>query len=180
MRFKILKISVGLTLLLIVLLLSCAATGLTVNITASWPRGLYHSKKITGSLENYKNQLVLVCPDPENPAIIKAVENNILPAGPHCGSRGLAPLLKELVGIPGDVITATDQGISINGQQLNNSKIKFKMFELLIHPGYTHTLQPDEYWVMSDYNPNSLDSRYFGPVSGRAIIEASEPFLVIQ
>ena len=180
MRFKILKTTVALSLLLIVLLLSCAAAGLTVNITASWPRGLYHSKKIIGEVNNYKNQLVLVCPDPDNPAIIKAVENNILPAGPHCGSWGLAPLLKKLVGVPGDVITVTDRGISVNGKPLENSRIKFKIFELLIHPGYSHTLQPGEYWVMSDYNPNSLDSRYFGPVSDRAIIEASEPFLTIQ
>ncbi len=180
MRFKILKTSVAFSLLLIVLLLSCAAAGLTVNITASWPRGLYHSKKITGKIDNYKNQLVLVCPDPDNPAIIKAVENNILPAGPSCGSWGLAPLLKKIVGTPGDMITATDQGISVNGQPLNNSKMKFKIFELLIHPGYSHILQQDEYWVMSDYNPNSLDSRYFGPVSGRAIIQASEPFLTMK
>lgn len=180
MRFKFLKTAVGVCLLFIVLLLSCVAANLTVNITASWPRGLYHSKKIVGSMDNYKNQLVLVCPDLDNPAIIKAVENNILPPSDGCESFGYAPLMKKIVGIPGDTITVTDQGITVNGRQLKNSKIKFKIFELLIHPGYTHILQPNEYWVMSDYNPNSLDSRYFGPISGQAIIQSSEPYLTIK
>lgn len=178
MSFKFFKIITGICLLLIVILIGCVAANVKINVTPSYPLGLYHQQAVKDPA-THRNQLVLVCPDPDNPVIRKAVELKILPSGTGCPGRQ-APLMKELVGTPGDQVTITDQGVTINGQPLKNSKIKFKTFELLMHPGYTHTLQQDEYWIMSDYNPNSFDSRYFGPVSGLEIKEYSKPILTIK
>ncbi|MFH1216525.1 MAG: conjugative transfer signal peptidase TraF [Pseudomonadota bacterium] len=179
MHFKIFKIIVGGCLLLIVLLIGGAAANLTFNITPSWPLGLYHSKNITENLDGYKEQLVLVCLDPDNPVIRKANDLEILPPGTGCPGRQ-APLMKKLVGIPGDQVAITDQGVMINDQLIKNSKIKFKIFEAEYHPGYSHTLQPNEYWIMSDYNANSLDSRYFGPVPRAQIKQSTQPILTIK
>jgi len=180
MHFKICKIAVGVCLLLIVLLIGGAAGHLTLNITPSWPLGLYHSRNITDNMvDGYKEQLVLVCLDPYNPVIRKAHDLEILPPGTGCPGRQ-APLMKKLVGIPGDQVAITDQGVTINGRIIKNSKIKFKIFEVEYHPGYSHTLQPNEYWVMSDYNQNSLDSRYFGPVARTQIRQSTQPILTIK
>lgn len=178
MRFKILKIITGGCLLLLVILIGCVIGNLTINVTPSFPLGVYQCLPIQ-DLPTCKNQLVLVCPDPDNPVIRKAVDLKILQPGSGCPPGRHAPLMKKLVGIPGDQVAITDQGVSINGQSLNNSKIKCKIFELLIHPGYTHTLQTNEYWIMSDYNPDSLDSRYFGPVSGQQIKQYTKPVFTL-
>ena len=122
-----------------------------------------------------KNKLVLVCPDSANPAVIKATQRNILPIGSGCRSWGFAPLMKELVGIPGDLITVTNHGVAINNRRLRNSKIKFEIFQLLIPTDYSRILQKNEYWVMSDYSPNSFDSRYIGPVTKDQIIQCTTP-----
>lgn len=168
----------GLITSCILLMAAGYAIGVRVNTSESWPRGLYYSKKIEESLGRYRDKLILVCPDPDNPVIRRAKNWNILEPGICPGE--LAPFLKKLVGLPGDTVTIDQTGVSINGQQLRNSRIKYKTFELVIHPGYSHTLSPGEYWVMSDYNPNSLDSRYFGPVKRSAIIKASEPLYLIE
>jgi conjugative transfer signal peptidase TraF len=179
MHFKIFKITVGVCLMLIVLLISGVAANLTLNITPSWPLGLYHSKNITANMDGYKDQLVLVCLDPDNPVIRQANDLEILPPGTGCPGRQ-APLMKKLVGIPGDQVAITDQGVTINGQIIKNSKLKFMRFAIMILPGYSHTLQSDEYWLMSDYNANSLDSRYFGPVSRSQIKQYTQPILTIK
>jgi conjugative transfer signal peptidase TraF len=173
------KITLGLCFIFLIVIFICTKKGLTINITASYPLGIYQNQKITNMVDS-KNKLVLVCPDPNNLAIIAATENNILPIGSGCGTWGFAPLLKKLVGFPGDIITATPQGILINNNYLKNSEIKFKIFELLVKPGYKHTLKPSEYWVMSDYNPNSFDSRYIGPVEASQIIKETEPLITIK
>ena len=157
------------------------AIGVRINISESWPRGLYYSKKIEKSkpLEPYRDHFILVCPDPDNPVIRRAKNWNILEPGFKC-SGNFAPFLKKLVGLPGDMITIDRDGVSINGQSVKNSRIKYKNFELVIHPGYQRTLKPGEYWVMSSYSPNSLDSRYFGPVKRSAIIMTSKPLYLIE
>lgn len=169
----------GCCVLFVIMLAVCIANNMGINITPSYPLGLYQQQQIQDPA-TCKDQLVLVCPDPDNPVIRKAVELKILPPGTICSPWQHAPLMKKLVGTPGDKITVTDQGVLINDHKIKNSKIKFKVFELLIHPGYNHTLRPDEYWVMSNYNPNSLDSRYVGPVSGSQIKQCAKPILTIK
>ena len=170
---------VGCCVLFVIMLAACIANNMRINITPSYPLGLYQQQQIQDPAA-CKGQLVLVCPDRGNPVIRKAVELKILPPGTDHSPWRHVPLMKMLVGTPGDKVTVTDQGISINDHRLKNSKIKFEVFELLIHPGYNHTLRSNEYWVMSNYNPNSLDSRYIGPVSGSQIKQRVKPIITIK
>lgn len=180
--FKKIKIIIpGLIIGGILLIAASYAIGIRVNTSESWPRGLYYSSKIkkSESLEPYRDQFVLVCPDPDNPVIQRAKKWNILKQGFQCPGN-IAPFLKKLVGLPGDTITVERDGVRINGQPIKNSKIKYKNFELIVHYGYKRTLELGEYWVMSSYSPNSLDSRYFGPVKRSAVIMASKPLYLIE
>lgn len=176
---KLKKIIPGLIIAFILFLAVGYAAGIKINTSESWPRGLYYSKKIDKSLDQYRNKFILVCPDPDNPVIRRAKNWHILEPGFQCPGE-IAPFLKKLVGLPGDTIAIDKSGVEINGQSIKNSRIKYKVFELVIHPGYKRTLKPGEYWVMSDYSPNSLDSRYFGTVKRSAIIRASKPLFLIE
>jgi conjugative transfer signal peptidase TraF len=76
-------------------------------------------------------------------------------------------LLKIVDGMEGDKIEFQEQGISINGSVLPKSA-------LLKHDGLGRSLMPfgskpivlntGELWVMTNRNPQSFDSRYFGPI----------------
>ncbi len=176
MRFKILKATVVVLMLTIGGLVMAAMANVGINVSASYPLGLYQHEPIHNP--PHKNKFVLVCPDPRNPVIREAKRLKILAIGSCPG--GYAPFLKKLRGVPGDRVTVTDQGVLINGKLLENSKIKFKIFEMLIRPGYTHTLRPGEYWVMSDYSKNSLDCRYIGPISRSSIIDYTRPIFTIK
>lgn len=176
---KIKKIIPAIIIIFIIILSVGYATGIRINFTTSFPRGLYYSKKIkSGNLNDYRDKLVGFCPDPANPVIHRAEEWHITTSG-FCPG-GTMPFVKKLVGLPGDTITVDTTGVRVNGQPIKNSRLKFKNFELLIHPGYHQTLKPGEYWVMSDYNPNSLDSRYFGPVKRPVITRTASPLILIE
>ncbi len=79
------------------------------------------------------------------------------------------PLIKRVIGLPGDTIEIRDQVVFVNGQQLNEPYINA--------PGLTSpneynnlTLGPDEYFMMGDNRNRSRDSRAFGPIKREHII----------
>jgi len=79
------------------------------------------------------------------------------------------PLIKRVIGLPGDTLSFGDGKVLVNGVALD---------EPYVHGAYTTcnnycepvTLAPDTYFVMGDNRLNSLDSRSFGPVPGEQII----------
>ena len=178
MRFKILKTGVIIIAVITLSLAALVSGKMILNVTPSYPLGLYGTKP-AHNLQDFKNQLVLICSDLSNPIIKLADQYKILPPGQSCPESELAPLLKRLVGVPGDQVAITNQGITINGHKIENSKIKYKFFEQMIHPG-VYTLKSNEYWVMSSYNADSFDSRYFGPVKRQQIIRRVYPLLTIK
>lgn len=72
-------------------------------------------------------------------------------------------LIKRVIGIPGDEIIITKGLVFINRMQEDNAELIFNETKtsatmLMI------TLKNDEYYVLGDNRPISLDSRYFGSV----------------
>ena len=75
------------------------------------------------------------------------------------------PLIKRVVGVVGDLVTASDTGIKVNGQPVPNSRsldLDTKGSALPYLRG-VFILKQGEIWVAGEH-PNSFDSRYFGPV----------------
>jgi conjugative transfer signal peptidase TraF len=124
------------------------SAGIVLNVTGSMPDTVYklgHGKK--GSLVSF-------CSPIPHPSI-----------GHGACPDGSLPLIKRVVGVAGDMVTATDQGVEINGQPVPNSR----PLELdskgkaLPHVRGFFTLQQGEIWTAGEH-PNSFDSRYFGAV----------------
>lgn len=80
-------------------------------------------------------------------------------------------LIKRLIGLPGETVEIRGKDITIkntsnpNGFKLNEPYIKFNRDEV-----FTRKLLDDEYFVMGDNRPVSLDSRIIGPIKSENIV----------
>ena len=157
----------------IALLLVCGATaaGLRINGTHSFPVGLYLARCKRPEI----GDLVFVNP-PSLPIFTLAKERGYLnvaySAAPH--------LLKRLAGIAGDRVTIDSAGVQVNGIRLANSAPcncdgAGRPLQACLLKDYV--LRPDEVLLMSDYNPASFDSRYFGPLQATTIESVMTPLL---
>lgn len=80
--------------------------------------------------------------------------------------NGLTPLLKRVVGVPGDVIKLESDGVFVNDILLPNSMATQYYHSQYLYPQRLgkYQLQKNEYWI-SGNGLNSYDSRYFGTVN---------------
>lgn len=136
---------------------------LAVNSSMSMPRGLY----LVGPLnEVQRGQVVALCiPNALAAAIYKA--RDYLGPSSRC-PVGLPPVLKPVVAVPGDLVSITTAGTSVNGELLPNSQVfdtdnDDRPIEHL-PIGWTKRLAGSEFFVLSSIRKRSLDSRYFGTV----------------
>jgi conjugative transfer signal peptidase TraF len=147
------------------------ASGLRFNGTPSYPVGLYLE---TGKVAQ-KGDLVFVSL-PSSPVIEMAKERGYLSIA-YCS---VDHLLKRLAAVAGDHVTINSTGVSVNGVRLPNSSPlpsdadgrPLKAFLLK-----DYVLAPGQVLLMSEYNPQSFDSRYFGPVESTAIESVVWPVL---
>jgi signal peptidase I len=82
------------------------------------------------------------------------------------------PVIKVIAGVPGDSFTVQNGILTINGktyplQQTDRAGKPLKRF----YGESVRKLQKEEYILLSDYVPNSWDSRYWGPVEIKYIIK---------
>jgi signal peptidase I len=79
------------------------------------------------------------------------------------------PLIKRVVGLPGDELAIRDGQVWLNGERLDEAYVNglptgcSRICGALV-------LAPGQYFVMGDNRPNSHDSRAFGPVEESQII----------
>lgn len=151
---------------------SAAASGLRVNLTDSYPLGVWRLE--TGS-DYQRGAMVIACP-PERVAAL-AKHRGYLTNGACPG--GVPPLLKRVVAVAGDRVSVGLQGVSVNGEPIANSR------PLVADAGGRQMpaveggeVAPGTVWLMSDSNPKSFDSRYFGAVEASRIKGVATPLLV--
>ncbi len=91
--------------------------------------------------------------------------------------NGYSSILKELVGVPGDVISITKNGVLINNKLILDSSSVSEIRSINLYPQQigSFVLKSNEYWFMGE-SKNSYDSRYFGKVTMQEI--KSEVFLL--
>ncbi len=78
------------------------------------------------------------------------------------------PLIKRVIGLPGETVTFANGQVLINGQPISEPYLNGVTTQC--SQNCTVTLGPGQYFVLGDNRPNSLDSRSFGPVSADNII----------
>ncbi len=147
---------------------------LTLNTTASLPLGIWRQQRFERIDESLRGRFVIFCP-PDTEVFRSAKDAGILQSGVCPGSY--TPLLKQVVGLPGDVVEYSD-GLSINGMSLPNSSIRLLSFKPDL-PRFRRLVVPkDHLWLMSSYSPASFDSRYFGLVDIERVVGLAEPLIV--
>ena len=140
-----------------------------INESPSMPRGVYvlTSRPIT------RGAIVGAC-IPESFATL-AKERGYLHSG-TCRS-GVRPVMKYIAALPGDSVEIRHPKVLINGEAIPNTEVLTT--DPLGRPipnqiGF-HTVRPGEYWLISNLDRGSFDSRYFGPVT--EILGAVEPLI---
>ncbi len=97
------------------------------------------------------------------------------------GGGGYGLLMKRYLGLPGDVVSVTDDGVFINGVLLPNTKplLCDNIGDPLPRLRFTgYTLKENEAFFISDHMPRSYDARYFGVQETRQIVEVLVPVWV--
>ena len=135
--------------------------GLRVNLTESVPVGLYFYRP--GPV--HRNDLVQVCLPPDLAAYALKNELDLAVAGP-CAS-GVAPLVKVLAAISGDVVEVGLAGITINGRAWPMSAPRSSTAHGL-RVGTRFIVAP-HYALVLGLHPASWDGRYFGALPSSAI-----------
>lgn len=153
-----------------VLVTGALAIGVRPNYTASVPLGLY-------IITNQPTDYVAFCLAGQAGRL--ALQRHYVAHG-ICSTGG-APLLKHIVGLPGDTVTLSSAGISVNGNLLKNTEPK-QMDDwgnrVAHYPFGTYYVRPDTYWVASTYDDRSYDSRYYGPIHSAEIVAHVKPLWV--
>lgn len=135
-------------------------SGLRVNTTHSLPVGFYLD--IDAPIE--RGSIVLACP-PAGLATSAAQERGYIGSSIGCPDN-TQRLIKRVVGETGDLVSPTEDGLTINGQLIPNSKLIQADSEGRSLPVFftrPTVLSPGQVLLMGD-TAISFDSRYFGPV----------------
>ena len=159
--------------LLVVFTAGCIAVsaGLRWNGTESFPVGLY----LASNKSPNRGDLVFVRV-PESPVFSMARQRGYL----NVAFSPTLRLLKRLVGLPADRVTIDCTGVQVNGVRLANStslKVDGAGRPLQVFAVKDHFLGRGEVLLMSEYNPESFDSRYFGPLPVLTIEAVATPLL---
>ncbi len=79
------------------------------------------------------------------------------------------PLIKRLIGMPGDTVEMRDRQVYVNGAQISEPYVLQEECASLCRDDVWQ-LGADEYFFMGDNRNNSRDSRRFGPVRRDQIV----------
>lgn len=144
---------------LAILLCTFVASQVTINLTASLPRGLYWLRPDTQPTRGS----IVVLPIPE-PVQELVSTRHYLPTTFH--------LLKRVVAIEGDRVCTAGNRYVINGQLLSWIATQDRAGRPLPGPyAYCGLVLPGTVFVAGE-GPSSLDSRYFGPVTIQTLTTA--------
>ena len=166
-RFRSLLSPLFLAAFLLTELTIMGAAGYRLNLSPSMPRGIWRVIAVPAAAYQ-RGQVVAVCPPVNAP---------FLPRG-SC-PLGMAPFVKQLVGVPGDVVTVTPHGVSVNGGPfLPHSAPLAQTSNGQLLPQRLGTWRLTGYWLYGTDSPRSFDSRYFGEVPAASLQGLARPVWV--
>jgi len=169
---------VSLGALAIAAMLLWTGFGVVFNYTHSAPFGLYREQFDSEAGIHDPAPYVFFCPDRRWPSM--RGEPNYRDPMRTCPD-GFSPLIKPVVAWPGDLVSVSADGISVNGHLLKNSAPidrDSKGQQLRPFAAGEYRVGPKELWVVSSFSPRSFDSRYFGPIPLKSVHSWLRPLLV--
>ncbi len=132
------------------------------NASASVPIGLYAVHK-TSAL--YITELVVVQPPEALASFLD--ERHYLPKG--------VPMLKRILGLPGQTVCRTDHTITVDGIAMGEALDRDRRGRPLPIWRGCQVIAENEVFLMNRHSDDSLDGRYFGPLSAATIIGLANP-----
>lgn len=138
---------------------------LAYNASSSVPAGWY---RIADARPLAVGDLVLVRLPPE--AATLAAQRGYLPS--------TVPLLKTVAAIAPQQVCIQRKQVLIDGQLLAKQLRRDQQGRVLPNWGACRHLVGDELFLLSS-NPESFDSRYFGPISANAVIGRAQPLKLV-
>ncbi|MGB3389038.1 MAG: conjugative transfer signal peptidase TraF [Pseudaminobacter sp.] len=156
-----------------VMLAASYGAGIRLNLTPSYPLGLWRIEALARPV--VVSDLVFVCP-PETAAFALGLERGYVRRGLCPG--WLSPLIKTVVALPGQHIEI-DDAVMIDGRKLPQSVVRTVDAEdraLPSHPG--GTVPTDHLFLHSSF-AGSYDSRYFGPIPASGVLGLARPILTV-
>lgn len=150
---------------------------LALNTSVSMPRGLYLVGPL-GSIPKTGDIVALCIPNKEAAAVY--LERDYLPASTRCAT-GISPVMKPVVGVPGDVMRVGQLSTMANGKQIPNSAVMDTDSQGLpidhLPVGWIKRLDTDEYFMLANHVERSLDSRYYGTVQRSDMLALAHPLI---
>ncbi len=159
-------------LLLLLVFIGISCLDFRINTTASMPKVIYRTSE--GQLSRGTD--VELCLDGENAKL--ALEREYLKPG-RC-EAGVIPLVKAIVGLPGDKITISQNGIAVNDQLRPLSAIRplDSKGRPMISRLQTGLIPEGKALVLSEHE-GGFDGRYFGLVDLKNLKKV-EPVLIFE
>ena len=162
----------------LVLLSSLAGVGLIcgvrVNLTPSYPLGVWRIEALTGEVA--AGNRIFICPPP-SPEFVAARKRGYLSHGLCPG--GFAPLIKTVVAVAGQSVVIAS-GIAVDGRILPHSYIqRVDGTGRRLTPATGGVVPDGQVFVFSQFR-GSYDSRYFGPIPVAGVLGLARPLLVFD
>lgn len=167
---KLIHRFLSLVMLLTIAVVLAAAAGAKINLSESFPLGLYWDTRTVAK----KEDLVYFAP-PATPVFELAKSRGYIDPNLFGGYQ---PMIKRIVAESGDIISVTDQGVIVNGSLIPNTRplvVDLTGRQLPYYRISNYQLPADEVFLISDLTPISFDARYFGPIKKRRIRCAIQP-----
>ncbi|RZN15651.1 conjugative transfer signal peptidase TraF [Bradyrhizobium sp. Leo121] len=167
-RSLLVILAVGSSLLLAVAGAGWCA-GLRVNMTPSYPRGLWRIEPLDRPAA--AGDLVFICP-PVTAEFERAFARGYIRRGLCAG--GLGPLVKTIAAVGGQHVDVADQ-VSIDGRQLPDSDVRHTdAAGRPLAPFAGGVIPAGDAYLHSDF-AGSYDSRYFGPIPSSGVLGLARP-----
>jgi conjugative transfer signal peptidase TraF len=148
--------------------------GLRLNMTPSYPRGLWRIEALDRPAA--VGDLVFICP-PDTAAFKRAFERGYIRRGLCAG--GLSPLIKTVAAIGGQQIDVADH-VSIDGHPLTGSLVHHIDAAGRPLSPFAGGVVPTGRLFLHSKFAGSYDSRYFGPIPSSGVLGFARPLLTFS
>lgn len=172
-RFPVMILAAGASLM-IALASAGWCAGLRINMTPSYPRGLWRIAPLDRGVA--VGDLVFICL-PDTAEFERAFDRGYIRRGLCAG--GLSPLIKTVAAVGGQQVNVADQ-VFIDGKPLPDSDVRHRdAAGRPLSPFVGGVVPVGELYLHSDF-AGSYDSRYFGPIPSSGVLGFARPILTLS